>query len=441
MPIKSIGNFKKRGIFLRLISSLHSFLYGSVTVCLIFAFFIFINIKTRFIGIRKIGAAATAVFLNKNNSTAASPIKAALVSLCATVGTGNIVGVAGAVTLGGPGALFWMWISAFLALSVKFTEIYLSSLYKSQGSAFSYIYAAIKSPLLKKTFLISGVVAALGIGNLTQTNAAAGAVSVMLNGIIPCDNVKVFIGAVFALLCIILLKRESSAVKFCENCLPIMAIGYILLCLFTLYRTKNVLPQVFISVFRGAFCPRAVTGGAVGGILITIKSGIARGIFSNEAGLSTASLAYEKSEGEPFALSLFGIFEVFVDTVVLCTLTGLVVLASGTAAFGKDLGVNTTLNAFSAVLGQKSIFLFCPIVCFFAFSSVIGWGIYARRFAEKLSLPAFVCTVIYALMCVFGAIFRAWTVWQIAEISTVFMMAINCRAVIFHREKLSSSIH
>ena len=216
-----------------------------------------------------------------------------------------------------------------------------------------------------------------------------------------------------------------------------MAAVYIVFCLFALYRTKEVLPQVLLSVLKGAFCPRAVTGGAVGSALITIKSGVARGIFSNEAGLSTAALAYEKSEGEPFALSLFGIFEVFVDTLVLCTLTALVVLTSGTAAYGNDLGANTTLLAFCTVLGQKSLLFFCPTVCFFAFSSVIGWGIYARRFAEKLSLPATATAAVYALACVFGAVFRAGAVWQVAEISTVLMMAINCTAIIVHRKNIS----
>lgn len=422
---------------MRFLSSLHSFVYGGVTVCLIFAFFIFVNIKTRFIGIRKSGAALRAVFSRSKAENSASPVKAALVSLCATVGTGNIVGVAGAVTLGGAGALFWMWISALLALSVKFAEIYLSTLYKRQGGAFSYIYAVLKKPVLKKVFLISGILAAFGIGNLTQTNAAAGAVSVMLTGIAPTDTVKACVGVVFGLVCVIILRRESYAVKFCEKFLPFMAAVYVFLCLFALYRAKEVLPQVFLSVLKGAFCPRAVTGGAVGSALITIKSGVARGIFSNEAGLSTAALAYEKSKGEPFALSLFGIFEVFVDTLVLCTLTALVVLSSGTAPYGGDLGANTTLFAFCAILGQKSIFVFCPAVCFFAFSSVIGWGIYARRFAEKLELPAAAVAAVYALACVFGALFRAGAVWQAAEISTVLMMAFNCAAIIAHRNNIS----
>ena len=419
------------------ISGLHSAVFGIHTVILIFAFFLFVNFKTRFIGIRKSVSAVKALFCtDKNNGN--SPLKAICISLCATVGTGNIVGVAGAVALGGAGAVFWMWVSGILALSVKFSEIYLSSLYKNNGGAFSYIYSAFPLKQLKTVFLTFGLFTALGIGNLTQTNAAAGAVAYLF--VLPqryISAVKIILGIVFCAFCLVFLWREYKAIKFCEAVLPLMAAGYVILCVCALFKMRAVLPSVFAKIAEGAFCPRAVTGGAIGSAVYAVKSGLARGIFSNEAGLSTGTLAYEKSEGSAVYLSLFGIAEVIVDTLVLCTLTALVVISSKNTVYGKDLGVFTTLSAFSDILGKGAVYIFCVMVCFFAFSSVIGWGIYARRFAISLKIPIFLTVTLYSSACIWGAVFSAEAVWKIAEIVSVLMMTVNCSAIIYHRKELS----
>lgn len=421
-----------------LLERIHAAVYGAPTVITIFALFLIISLKTRFIGVRKIGSSFKAVINGNKQGKSSETLKAVCVSLCATVGTGNIVGVAGAVTIGGPGAVFWMWISALLSLSVKFSEIYLSSLYKKKSSAYGYIYAAVKNDALRNIFLFFGIITAFGIGNLTQANAAADAITLLAGGIsVSPSIIRIITGVCFMGLCFALLTRENSAVSFCERFLPFMAAAYILLCLAVLIVTRKALPKTLSLIFGGAFCPMAVTGGAVGSILAGIKSGMARGIFSNEAGLSTAALAYEKSKTTPYETALFGIFEVLIDTMLLCTLTAIVVISSKAVAYGSDFGAYTVLCAFISVLGKRSVLFLCPIICFFAFSSVIGWGIYARRFAEKLKFNNTALVCIYATVCIIGAAVTADTVWMIAEMSSLSMMFVNCYALIFHRNKLS----
>lgn len=421
-----------------LLERIYTAVYGVPTVIAIFILFFIISIKTRFVGVRKIGASVKAVINGNKHGKSGDTLKAVCVSLCATVGTGNIVGVAGAVSIGGPGAVFWMWISALLSLSVKFSEIYLSLVYKKKSSAYGYIYAAVKSEALRRAFLIFGIITAFGIGNLTQTNAAADSIALFTGGMsISPSIIRIVTGIVFMLLCLVILIRENSAVSFCEKFLPFMAAAYILLCLAALVSSRKALPKALSLIFRGAFCPMAVTGGAVGSIIAGIKSGMARGIFSNEAGLSTAALAYEKSKTAPYETALFGIFEVLIDTMLLCTLTALVVISSNSVAYGSDFGAYSVLCAFISVLGNRSILFLCPIICFFAFSSVIGWGIYARRFAEKCGFNTAVLVCIYAITCIIGAAVTADAAWMIAEMSSLSMMFVNCYSLIFHRNKLS----
>ena len=398
-----------------------------------FGVFFLINIKTRFIGIRKIGAAMRAAFSAKGETGADSPIKSACISLCATVGTGNIVGVAGAVSLGGAGAVFWMWLSGGLAMSVKFYEVYLSRILRGKGGAFGYIYAAFGGRWARTALCVAGLFAALGIGNLTQANAAADSTVILLSGTyIPSQTVKIVLGVLFAAAAFILLKKERIAADFCRVFLPFMAAGYIALCFLALIISRANLPQIFYSIIKGAFCPKAVTGGAVGSVFYAVKSGVARGVFSNEAGLSTAALAYEKSNGSPYNISLLAIFEVFVDTILLCTLTALVILSADNIPYGEDPGAKVVMSAFIGTLGRWCVVVFCPIVCFFAFSSVIGWGIYARRFAAKLSINENLTVLVYTACCILGACGGAAAVWQAAEITSVLMMTVNCSALLSH---------
>lgn len=398
------------------------------SLVLIFAVFLIISIKVRFLGVRRLPTAFKKVFASaKSRGTLLSSF---CLSLSATVGTGNIAGVAGAVTLGGPGAVFWMWISALLAMSVKFYEVYLSSLYKKKGSAHAYIYAVIKNKLLRNAFLCFGIVAAFGIGNLTQTNTAAAAAVMAFEGTLPRGAARIFVGLIFAVLVAALLRHESFAVSFCEKFLPFMAAAYILFCITALIISRADILEIFIKIIKGAFCPRAVTGGAVGSTIVSIRSGVARGIFSNEAGLSTAALAYEKSQSTPEDAALFSAFEVFIDTIVLCTLTAFVLLSSDAAVYGEDMGAYTTLCAFINILGRKTAGIFCVIMSFFAFSSVIGWGVYARRFSSTLGLSSRVITVVYAAGCVAGAVLKVAAVWQIAEIGCILMMSLNCTALL-----------
>ena len=420
---------------MRIVSILHSALYGLPALCFIVVFFIFINLKTGFVGIRKAKAAAKTVFNRKKGSSGgASPLKSAFVALSATVGTGNIVGVAGAVTLGGPGAVFWMWVSALLALSVKFCEIYLS---KSGAGAFGYVRFSLGEKALR-VFCLFGLLTAAGVGNVTQSNAAAQSAAMLLSRAgVPEKNVLYITGICFSLLGFYLLRRRI-AFRFCEKILPLMAAGYIILCLAALFFARRELPRVFCRIFHGAFDPAAVTGGAVGSVFLSVKAGTARGIFSNEAGLGVSALAYEKSGGDAEEIALFGIFEVFIDTMVLCTLTALVVLSSGIRGYGADAGALTALFAFRRLLGEKALFFFCPAIIIFAFSSLVGWGIYAVRFAETAGLFGAAVPFAYCALSLYGAAGSADTVWQIAEICTLFMMTVNFAAIFAGRKKIAA---
>ena len=199
------------------------------------------------------------------------------------------------------------------------------------------------------------------------------------------------------------------------------------------------LPLVFSQIFIGAFNPKTVTGGAVGSAFIAMRFGMSRGVFSNEAGLATAPIAYSCSEGDEISLGFMGIIEVFIDTIVICTLTALAILCAGEISYGADSTSTLTLNALTSVFGQNIIFVFCPVVCFFAFSSVIGWGLYGMKFAEfllgKYAKKAFI--ILFLLLQIPAAIFRSNVVWIVAEILNALMIFPNIMSLLFLINEIS----
>ncbi len=379
-------------------SAINNFIWGVPAMICIIGVGLILSIRTRFLQIRKFPYAMKVTIgrmLKKKEASdgAMTPFQAVCTALAATVGTGNIAGVAGAIAIGGPGAVFWMWVSAMLGMCTKFSEVTLALHFREKNKDGDYVGGPmyyIKNGLKKNwhwlAYLFSsfGVLTVFGTGNATQVNTITTAIdSALYNyNIISKENestVNIIIGIILAILIALILiggvKRIGSVT---EKLVPFMAVLYIILAIgIVIINYKNV-PQVFASIFKGAFSPASVTGGAVGSFFMSLKKGVSRGIFSNEAGLGTGSIAHACADtSKPVKQGFFGIFEVFVDTIVICTLTALVILCSGVnIEYGTAAGAELTISGFTATYGNWVSVFTAVAMCCFAFSTIIGWGLY-----------------------------------------------------------------
>ncbi len=420
--------------------------WGAPTVLFIFFSALYFTHKTRALQFKKLPLSIKNAFKRGDRDNSISPLSAACTALGATMGTGNIIGVAGAIAIGGAGAVFWLWVAAALSMIIKFCEIALAV--KLRGNAVSYI-AKSRLPFRKTLsifFAVAGAAASLGVGCLTQINTISCAVQSLL---IPrlgdaegAFALRLAVGVFAALALIMILKSQSLVARASTVLVFLMSVAYTLLCLGVIISRINVLPQVFSSIFIGALKPSAVTGGAVGSAFIAIRVGFSRGVFSNEAGMGSAPNAYLKSRGSPFSLGLFGIFETFIDSFFICTLSALAFLAVGNIPYGFDLAASIPINAFTAVYGRSVLYAFCPIVCFFAFSSMIGWGFFGLSFFESAfgKNHSFFFRAIFALSCVLGAVFKSEAVWLLAETLNALMVLPNTAALVSHRKTILNII-
>lgn len=438
----------------QVLNKINAAVWGTPTLLLIFSTGILLSIRTDFFQL-KYFKKAFKVFFKKNsqaNNNKMTPLQSASTALSATMGTGNIVGVAGAITLGGPGVVFWMWVSAIFCMIIKFAEISLAVRYREQssdgtyhGGAMYYIKNALPDFLkpLSKIFCLFGVVAAFGVGNITQINTVASSVSAMARtnvDITPRVDflIKLLAGLLCAICCAFILKNDCSIGRFCEKIMPVMTLLYIGITMGAIVLNYSKIPSVLLQILIGAFKPRAVTGGVIGSAFIGVRFGMSRGVFSNEAGLGTAPIAYACSDGDEIELGLMGIMEVFIDTVVVCTLTALSILCVGDVTYGQNV-TDLTLISLTAVYGKNIVYIFCPIVCFFAFSSTIGWGLYGTKFitflfgkkSKKFFLSLFILAQIPA------AVFRAEVVWILAEILNGLMALPNISALLFLNDEVA----
>ena len=379
---------------------------------------------------------------------ALTPFQAVCTALAATVGTGNVAGVAGAIAIGGPGAVFWMWISAILGMCTKFSEVTLAVHFRETnekgelvGGPMYYIKNGLKKHWHWLAYLFSafGVLTVFGTGNATQVNTITTAIdSALYNYNIISEDaapmLNLIIGIVLAgLIALILLGGIKRIGQVTEKLVPFMAVMYIVLALgVVLLNIKNV-PHVFGAIFAGAFRPASVTGGAVGSFFMSMKKGVSRGIFSNEAGLGTGSIAHACADTrKPVKQGFFGIFEVFVDTIVICTLTALVILCSGVPiGYGEAAGAELTINGFTSVYGGWVSIFTAVAMCCFAFSTIIGWGLYGTRcieflFGFRANKPFM---LLYALVAIIGATMNLGLMWSIAETFNGLMVIPNLIAV------------
>lgn len=434
-------------------SAVNNFIWGVPAMICIIGVGLVLSFRTGFLQIRKFPYAMKVTLgrmLKKREASdgALTPFQAVCTALAATVGTGNVAGVAGAIAIGGPGAVFWMWISAILGMCTKFSEVTLAVHFREKnkdgelvGGPMYYIKNGLKKHWHWLAYLFSafGVLTVFGTGNATQVNTITTAIdSALFNyNLISKDSVStlnLIIGiALAALIALILLGGIKRIGHVTEKLVPFMALMYIVLALGVVILNIGNVPQVFASIFKGAFSPASVTGGAVGSFFMSMKKGVSRGIFSNEAGLGTGSIAHACADTrKPVKQGFFGIFEVFVDTIVICTLTALVILCSGVSiGYGDAAGAELTISGFTSVYGGWVSVFTAIAMCCFAFSTIIGWGLYGTRcieflFGYRANKPFM---LVYALVAIVGATMNLGLMWSIAETFNGLMAIPNLIAV------------
>lgn len=425
--------------FEKINSAVNGFVWGVPAMVCIIGVGLLLSIRTRFIQFRKFGytfkVTLGRIFHKKEASDGSiTPFQAVCTALAATVGTGNIAGVAGAIAIGGPGAVFWMWISALLGMCTKFSEVTLAVHFREKnrqgdwtGGPMYYIKNGLgpKWRWMAVLFALLGVLTVFGTGNATQVNTITSAINTALLNyhVIDASSVSVsslIIGIIIAVLvALILLGGIKRIGRVAEMLVPFMALLYIILALGVIFLNIDRVPGVFASIIEGAFSPASVTGGVVGSFFLSMQKGVARGIFSNEAGLGTGSIAHATADTDhPVKQGFFGIFEVFADTIVICTMTALVILCSGVSvSYGTDAGAELTINGFITTYGSWVSIFTAVALCCFAFSTILGWGLYGTRcieflFGSWINKPFM---VVYSLVAVIGATADLGFLWSVAE--------------------------
>ena len=420
-------------------TAVNNFIWGVPAMVCIIGVGLYLSIRTGFLQIRKFPYAIRTtigrMFRKKDASDGAiTQFQAVCTALAATVGTGNIAGVAGALAIGGPGAVFWMWVSALLGMCTKFSEVTLAVQFRetnADGELVGGPMYYIKNGLpkcwhwLAYLFAAFGVLTVFGTGNATQVNTITTAINSALTnyGLLKPDQIStsnLIIGIVITIMiAMILLGGIKRIGQVTEKLVPFMALLYILLALGVILLNLHVVPRVFASIVEGAFHPSAVTGGVVGSLFLSMKKGVSRGIFSNEAGLGTGSIAHACADTrKPVKQGMFGIFEVFTDTILICTLTALVILCSQVSIpYGQAAGAELTIQGFTATYGNWVSIFTAVAMCCFAFSTILGWGLYGARcieflFSSKVTKPFM---VVYSLVAILGATADLGLMWNIAE--------------------------
>lgn len=441
------------------LGKIDSFVWGIPLIALILLSGLFLTVRLKGVQFRKLPHAFKKMFANEKSGQhgEVSSFAALCTALSATIGTGNIVGVATAVVAGGPGALFWMWLAALVGMATKYSECLLSVKYRQVtedghiiGGPFYYIEKGMGSKFkwLAKIFAVFGVcVGLMGIGTFTQVNGIAGAV----NNFFDANNswtVSIFgrdyswtvvIAAIIvtffvALVIIGGIKRISSVAQVI---VPFMAITYVILAVLIIGFNITKVPGAFATIVKSAFGVRAAAGGALGAMMVAMQNGIARGIFSNEAGLGSAPIAAAAAHtDEPAKQGLISMLGTFIDTIIICTMTGLAIVITGAWDMGLQ-GVAVTTKAFQTGLpfpGEVASFLLMICLIFFAFTTILGWDYYSEKCLEYLTGGRMGIVKAYRwvyIACVFfGPFMTISAVWTIADIFNGLMAIPNLIALL-----------
>lgn len=427
----------------KVLESVNGFIWGFPVLLGIIGVGVFLSIRTGFAQVRLFPKALLVFFrqFGKRSDNGESSFRALCTALAATVGTGNIAGVAGAIALGGPGAVFWMWICAFLGMVTKFAEAVLAVRYRTinrNGEVVSGPMHIIRNGLGKKWSALAclysffGIVAAFGVGNATQINTLVGSVNGLMCAYGGKQSVtgNVLMGIALACLIFGILRGGAGSIgATAELLVPFASIAYLLLCAGVLIINASALPQAFSSIIVGAFSPKAVTGGMLGSAFAALRVGASRGTFTNEAGMGTAAIAHGAARvNHPVEQGLMGIIEVFLDTVVICTMTALVILTSGVVIpFGTDAGAALTADALAITFGPWVHFPLVIALSCFSVATILGWGLYGARCAQYLfgDKAWYLFVYIQCVAVVLGAALKTGTVWMLSEIVNGLMAIPN----------------
>ena len=466
------------GVISDFLSTVENYVWGIPLMALILVGGTLLTIRLGLIQVRKLPLALRWMVRNeKGGKGEVSSFAALCTSLSATIGTGNIVGVATAIALGGPGALFWMLIAAFIGMATKYTEGLLTIKYRtvdpktghSLGGPFYYIERGMGKnwKWLAKLFAFFGVCVGLfGIGTFSQVNGITSAVTGFFdpNGdalkveipFIGTYSIVVIIASIIlaAVVAVVLIGGIKRIAKVSEVIVPFMAIAYFITILILILCNVDKLPAAVATIVHGAFDPMAVTGGVVGSFFVAMQSGIARGIFSNEAGLGSAPIAAAAAKTkEPVRQGLVSMTGTFIDTIIICTMTGLAIVLTGAWQVDNLEGVQVTTYAFQNGLPfapQVSSFILMICLVFFAFTTILGWDYYSERCLEYLTggkkTAIMIFRVCYIIAVFIGPYMTVSAVWTIADIfnglmaipNMIAMFALN-GVVVFETKKFFKS--
>ena len=442
-----------------MLQKIDDLVWGLPLIILILAVGIFLTVRLKGLQITKLPLAVKHIFANEKDGKdgEVSSFGALCMALSATIGTGNIVGVATALVTGGPGALFWMWIAALFGTATKYAECLLAIKYRVVaedghvvGGPFYYIEKGMGEnwKWLAKMFAVFGVGAGLlGIGTFTQINGITGAVKNFFDpnssntvDLFGVDySWAVVISGLLITVCaaLVIIGGVKRISKVAEFIVPFMAMCYIVAVVIILVTHAAKIPGVLVEVIESAFGLRAAAGGTLGSVMVAMQKGIARGIFSNEAGLGSAPIAAATVKtDEPVAQGLVSMTGTVIDTLIICTMTGLSILVTGTWNIGLE-GVNVTIAAFQAGLpfpATVSSFILMMCLVFFAFTTILGWDYYSERCMEYIVgdkpkvIKAFRWTYILAI-CI-GPYMTVSAVWTIADIFNGLMAFPNLIALV-----------
>ena len=424
---------------MQLNSTVNGFVWGPPMLVLLVGTGVYLTFRTNFFSILKLGYVLKNTLFKifakgQAGEGEITPFQAVATALAATVGTGNIAGVATAIALGGPGAVFWMWLSAIFGMTTKFGEVVLSIKYREKtpdgrfvGGPMYYIQNGTGQKWLAKIFAVFGALAAFGIGNMVQSNSVAASLQETFS--VPPLVTGLVLAALTALVILGGIKRIGAVT---ERLVPLMATIYILGALFIIFMNASHIPEAFGLIFSNAFTPTAATGGFAGATLaMGIRFGIARGVFSNEAGLGSAPIAHAAATTDhPVRQGLWGVFEVFMDTIVICSLTALAILVSGLWDSGVTGAALTTQAFDEAIIGGG--YIVSVGIMLFAFSTILGWSYYGERCAEYLFGPKAIVPyrVVWIPFVIIGSIGGLTFIWDLADTLNGLMAIPNLIGVV-----------
>ncbi len=434
------------------IVTVRDLLWDNILIVMLMGCGVYITIKSHFLQIRKAPAISKTVikslFATGKGSCSVTSFQAVSTALAGTMGTGNIAGIATAIVAGGPGAVFWMWVSAFFGMAIKYTEVALAVKYRKQradgtyyGGPMVYIREGLGSTGLAMAFSVCCIFASFGVGNATQIHSAAAALESTFS-VHPLTT-----GLVAAIVTgFVLIGGMKRIGRVAESVIPLLCVLYILGGSAVLYINRDYVVSAFVLIFDYAFSADAFLGG-VGGYTFTkaLRIGVARGVFSNEAGLGSAPIAHACADAKtPAQQGFFGVFEVFIDTIVVCTFTAIIILSTPQLWQSGLDGAKLTTFSFQLALGDIGAFIVAVSLALFSIATLFSWGYYGERAVAYISggknFYVLIYRLVFVLVAAISPLLKLETVWVTSDILNGLMALPNMIAVLaLYKEVLVKS--